>query len=70
MRDGNTDLSGDELMMLRFLQEGLSNKEIGVRLGIAEVTVKARFGRLYRRFGVTSRLQLLSAAIKQGFLVS
>lgn len=52
--------------VLELLLEGLSNKEIANRLGLAEVTVKARLTRLYRQFGVTSRLQLLTAAIRQG----
>lgn len=67
--DTNGDgLSAEDRSLLQFLNEGLSNKEIGTRLGIAEVTVKSRFGRLYRRFGVTTRLQLLSAAMRKGLL--
>ena len=62
------DLSADDKTILQLLNEGLSNKEIGSRLGIAEVTVKTRFGRLYRRFGVTTRLQLLTAAMRKGLL--
>ena len=61
-------LSAEDRTMLQLLNEGLSNKEIGSRLGIAEVTVKTRFGRLYRRFGVTTRLQLLTAAMRKGLL--
>jgi len=63
------DFSGDDLMLLRYLHDGLSNKEIAMRLHIAEVTVKTRRGRLYRNFGVNTRLQLLSAAIKAGLVV-
>lgn len=63
------DIPHEDLMVLRYLHEGLSNKEIATRLGVAEVTVKARLGRLYRRFGVSTRLQLLSAAIKNGLVV-
>jgi two-component system, NarL family, response regulator DevR len=61
--------SADDLMLLRYLHDGLSNKEIALRLHIAEVTVKARLGRLYRKFGVNTRLQLLSAAIRAGLVV-
>jgi DNA-binding NarL/FixJ family response regulator len=61
-------LSAEDKTILQLLNEGLSNKEIGSRLGIAEVTVKSRFGRLYRRFGVTTRLQLLTAAMRKGLL--
>jgi len=61
-------LQEDDLALLRYLHEGLTNKEIGSRLNIAEVTVKAKLGRLYKRFGVNSRLQLLSTALKQGMI--
>ena len=54
--------------VLELLQEGLTNKEIANRLGLAEVTVKARLTRLYRRFGVSTRLQLLTAAIREGIV--
>jgi DNA-binding NarL/FixJ family response regulator len=64
------EFSADDLLVLRYLHEGLSNKEIAARLHVAEVTVKARLGRLYRRFGVNTRLQLLSAAIREGLVVS
>ena len=63
------DFSADELLMLRYLHEGLSNKEIASRLHVAEVTVKTRLGRLYKKFGVNTRLQLLSAAIREGLVV-
>lgn len=59
----------EELLILRYLHDGLANKEIATRLGLAEVTVKARLGRLYKKFGVSTRLQLLSAALKQGLVI-
>jgi DNA-binding NarL/FixJ family response regulator len=62
------ELEPQQLAVLRYLHEGLTNKEIGQRLGLAEATIKARMNRLYRRFGVTSRLQLLSAAIRRGIV--
>jgi DNA-binding NarL/FixJ family response regulator len=59
----------DERRLLLLLNEGLSNKEIGQRLGLAEATIKARFNRLYKRFGVTTRLQLLTTAIREGIII-
>jgi DNA-binding NarL/FixJ family response regulator len=59
----------DEFRLLRLLESGLTNKEIAQRLGLAESTVKARFNRLYRRFGVASRVQLLTTAMKKGLLL-
>jgi DNA-binding NarL/FixJ family response regulator len=61
--------SDDDLLILRYLHEGLSNREIGARLELAEWTVTARLDSLYRSFGVTTPLQLLSAATKTGLVV-
>ncbi|PYQ61417.1 MAG: hypothetical protein DMF58_04970 [Acidobacteria bacterium] len=52
-----------ELAILESLEEGLSNKDIARKLEIAPVTVKAHLTRLYRRFGVKTRLELLAYAI-------
>ena len=62
------ELEPQQRAVLECLHEGLTNKEIGQRLGLAEATIKARMNRLYRHFGVTSRLQLLAAAIKRGIV--
>lgn len=59
------DAEDEDRIVLALLLEGLSNKEIAARLGVAEVTVKARLTRLYKRHGVRTRLQLLSSAIRQ-----
>lgn len=61
-------LNPAERTLLAMLDEGLTNKEIASRLGVAEITVKTRLARLYRRFGVRSRLQLLSYAMKNRLL--
>lgn len=59
----------EERQLLVLLNEGLSNKEIGQRLGLAEPTIKARFNKLYKRFGVATRLQLLTTAIREGIII-
>ena len=68
-KSGSSDFSPDDLLILRYLHDGLSNKEIATHLHVAEVTIKARLGRLYKKFGVNTRLQLLSAAIREGLVV-
>ena len=68
--EAQTPLTDEERALLGFLNEGLANKEIAARLNLAEVTIKSRLGRLYKRFGVNTRLQLLSAALKQGVITS
>ena len=62
--------SASDQLLLTMLDEGLSNKEMASRLGLAEVTIKTRLSRLYRRFGVNSRVQLLSFAVKNGLIRS
>lgn len=61
-------LTPAETALLRMLDQGMSNKEMAAELNVAEVTVKTRLARLYRRFGVRSRTQLLSFAVRSGLL--
>jgi DNA-binding NarL/FixJ family response regulator len=51
------DLTPRELDVLGCLAEGLSNKEIAARLGIAQKTVKAHLMRVFQRIGVRDRTQ-------------
>jgi len=62
-------LSEDDLLLLRYLHDGLSNKEMASHLHVAEVTIKTRMGRLYRKFGVNTRVQLLAAAIRERYVL-
>ena len=61
-------LSAIDQELLQMLADGLSNKQMAERTGVAEVTVKTRLTRLYRRFNVKTRVQLLAAAIRNGLL--
>lgn len=61
-------LSSSDQALLNMLVEGLSNKEMAAQLGIAEITVKTRLAKLYRRFGVNTRVQLLSYAVRHGIV--
>jgi DNA-binding NarL/FixJ family response regulator len=60
--------SFDEYGLLQLLYEGLTNKEMAARCGVAEVTIKARMSRLYRKYGVRTRVQLLATALKRDLL--
>jgi len=57
-----------EIAILNLLEDGLSNKEIAQRLGIAAVTVKSHLTKLYRRFRVRTRLELLAYAMTHHLL--
>jgi len=48
-------LSAREQQVLRLIAQGLSNKQIGSELGIAERTVKVHVGNLFKRIDVADR---------------
>ena len=48
------------------LVRGLSNKEIGRELGLAEVTVKLHFRTIFRKIGARSRAEAAVIAVKAG----
>lgn len=50
-------MSDREEEVLRLVAEGLANKAIARRLGIAERTVKAHLTNIFQRIGVTDRTQ-------------
>lgn len=52
-----------EAAILNLLEGGFSNKEIALRLEVAPVTVKSYLTKLYRRFGVRTRLELLAYSV-------
>jgi DNA-binding NarL/FixJ family response regulator len=49
------ELSDREVQVLRLATEGLANKQIGRKLGIAERTVKVHLGNVFRTIGVSDR---------------
>jgi DNA-binding NarL/FixJ family response regulator len=58
-------LSTRERKVLRYVFEGLSNKEIGQQLAISEGSVKAALQQLFARTGVRSRSQLVRIAVER-----
>jgi len=61
-------MSHRERTLVNLLAKGLSNKEIANKLGVAEVTVKFHLAKLYKRFKVQTRLQLLTYAIERDLI--
>jgi len=57
-------LNSREAEVLRFLIQGLANKEIAGRMGISESAVKNTFQQLFAKLGVRSRSQLVRAALE------
>jgi DNA-binding NarL/FixJ family response regulator len=54
-----------ESQVLRGVFEGLSNKEIGARIGISESSVKAALQQLFQKTGVRTRSQLVRIALEE-----
>lgn len=54
--------------MLAHLSRGESNKEISLRLGIAEITVKVHVSALFKTLGVVNRTQAVMAARRLGLV--
>jgi len=62
------ELTGRERQVVVLAVDGRSNDEIGAALGITTRTVEAHLGRLYQRYGIQSRTELASRAIREGWL--
>jgi DNA-binding NarL/FixJ family response regulator len=59
-------LTRRELETLQFVADGLSNKEIGVRLGITEGTVKNHVHNALEKLQLENRIQAAAYVVRQG----
>ncbi|MCX7770270.1 MAG: response regulator transcription factor [Proteobacteria bacterium] len=56
----NNGLTEQEKNIVKFVCEGLSNKQIAVNLSISEQTVKSHLNRVFKKLNITNRAQLVS----------
>lgn len=61
-------LTAQELVVIRLLCDGLSNKEIAEALGISSITVKRHLANLCDKLGASSRLEVAVMAISKGIV--
>ncbi|MHB8891518.1 MAG: response regulator transcription factor [Candidatus Limnocylindrales bacterium] len=61
-------LSRRELDVVGLVVEGRSNDEIGGALAIGAKTVETHLARLFERFGIASRTELATRALREGWL--
>jgi DNA-binding CsgD family transcriptional regulator len=61
-------LSARQHLALRSLAEGLTNRQIALRMNISASMVKHHLGSLRRHFGVSTRSQLVAHAVRLGFV--
>jgi DNA-binding NarL/FixJ family response regulator len=67
-RPPRSELSQRELEVLELIAKGLSNREIGETLGIAEATVKWHVNIILSRLNVADRTEATVAALQRGIL--
>ena len=58
-------LNDREMDVLRFLVQGLANKEIASRMEVSESTVKNALQQLFAKTNVRTRSQLVRVALEQ-----
>jgi DNA-binding NarL/FixJ family response regulator len=62
------DLSSRETEVLKLIAEGLSNKEISVRLTLSEKTVKNHISRIFSKLEISARVQAAVHAVRAGIV--
>ena len=63
--DGPPPLNEADTQLLRWLTEGLTNREIAERLGEEETTVARRLGEMFARIGTQSRSEATAFAFRE-----
>jgi len=66
--EGQPHLSPRQQQVLLLMAEGLTNSEIGAKLGVTERTVKAYAQELYDKLGVRNRAGAVAEAARLGML--
>lgn len=66
--EGSAALSPKQWEMLKFLSEGMTYQEIGVKTGTKITTVRDHISKLYGKLGVTSSADAIRLGKKQGLI--
>lgn len=64
LRDRYASLSPREREVMNLVVSGLANKQVGFRLGISEITVKAHRGKVMRKMNVDSLADLVRISVR------
>jgi DNA-binding NarL/FixJ family response regulator len=67
--DGDPTPTPREQEILTLLGEGLGNKEIGVRLGISEHTVKTHLAAIYEKLDASNRAEAVATGLRRGLIM-
>lgn len=66
LRSGYDSLTPREQDVMRLVVAGMLNKQIGLKLGISEITVKAHRGKMMQKMKADSVADLVKTAVKLG----
>ena len=66
LRSGYESLTPREQEVLRLVVAGMLNKQIGLKLGISEITVKAHRGKMMQKMKAESLADLVKTAVRLG----
>ena len=67
-RDMRTALSDRELQVVRLVAEGLSNKQISIRLKLSDKTVKNHISHILAKLNLSARTQVAVHALRTGLV--
>ena len=67
LRSSYESLTPREQEVLRLVVAGMLNKQIGLKLGISEITVKAHRGKMMQKMKAESLADLVKTAVRLGF---
>ena len=62
-------LTPREREILMLLGEGLVNKEIAVRLGVSEHTVKTHLAAIYEKLDASNRAEAVATGLRRGLIM-
>jgi FixJ family two-component response regulator len=66
LREGYASLTSRERDVMALVVSGLLNKQIGLKLGISEITVKAHRGKVMQKMGADSLADLVRMSVRLG----
>ncbi len=67
-REEKVELSKEEIEVIEILARGLTNREIGEALKIRYRYVKTILSRIYKKFGTSSRSEVVRRAVEMGII--
>lgn len=60
------NLDEDEIIIIKYIVEGKSNKEIAALINYSEGTIKNKVSKIYDKIGINDRLRLAIYAVENG----